>query len=71
MAMLIIATTLYTVATHNINSLPMYTNMHYTPSTTHHTAFHNVTNKHKYVCVSGSKIGQDVGMVLKCCVIPI
>ena len=37
------------------NSLSMHINMHYTPSTTHHTAFHNppqhTTNKHKaYLC---------------------
>ena len=33
------------------NSLPMHINMHYTPTTTHPTAFHNpplhTTNKHK------------------------
>ena len=37
-----------------------------TPSTTHHTAFYNplhTTKKHtKHICVSGSKMAQDVGV---------
>jgi len=50
------------------NSLSMHINMHYTPSTTDPTAFHNpplyTTNKHNtYLC----KMAQDVGMVWKCC----
>jgi len=47
------------------NSLKMQINMHYTPSTTHHTAFHNPlhTTNAKHICLSGAKIAQGVGMV--------
>ena len=49
----------------------VHINMHSTPSTTYHTAFHNpplhTTNKHKAVVqyIVG-KMAQDVGMVGKC-----
>ena len=53
-----------------LNSLPMHINMHYTPSTTHHTVLHNPplhTTNTKHICVSGGKMAQqDVGMVAKC-----
>ena len=64
-----IATTLYIATTYNITHTPC------TSKCTHHTAFHNplhTTNKHtKHICGSSSKMAQDVGMVWKCCVIPI
>ena len=60
-AMLSIASTLYIAASHNIIHSTC------THSATHCTTFHkplHTTNKHtKYICVSGGKMAQDVGMV--------
>ena len=60
----------YIATTHNIN-------MHYTPTTTHiplplTTLLCTQLTNTKHICVSGSKMAQDVGMVCRCCgVIPI
>ena len=43
-----------------ISSLSMHINMHYTPSTTHSTAFHNPP---MHTTNASGKMAQDVGMV--------
>ena len=56
----------------SIITTTMHISMYSTPSTTHHTAFHNppmhTTNKHKAVVLEYivDKTAQDVGMVGKC-----
>ena len=59
-AMLSIATTLQPPTTY---PTPHAINIHYTPTTTHHTAFHNPSLTQSIFALSDSKMAQDVGMM--------